>query len=443
MSSNRPTRSWTVTLTSLLLIAIGCLVLYEIRYQSMSISFKNVLGAVKSVSCPSTSRPVVFTGCGTWQEKYIERHRGILNGTLAPRYLVSVAVEAGLADRVTGTLTEFFFSLLTDRAFQIITYGTMPRFEAAFSAPHINWSRAPYPDELIDNLKYTYRGQRNYGGDRSYGPRVNTSLYWPVYLINRDDENGFFASENVSNYPLNHAHVTNVLVASNRGRIVRLFDNPNHRAQLFHMGLRPETAARCAWQFLFAPTPAVQRAMAVEFAALDSPTTLKIVINVRVGDHVFDPANDASTTLERYESYFKCAESIESFARSPGQRIIWYVTSDSLKVRQLAKKRYGEKVLTQDTLSYVHGDCGDSSAKRHGNCTRNSQDFSIQLAAGQLWAMSLCDYYVIPHGSGFGRLAAWLSGPWHNIYQMDGPSRKCTRDNYEKLEASSTIGTGI
>ena len=57
-----------------------------------------------------TIRPSSFEGCGKWQENYIQRHRAILNGSLPPRYLVSVAVEAGLADRLIGTLTEFYLA---------------------------------------------------------------------------------------------------------------------------------------------------------------------------------------------------------------------------------------------------------------------------------------------------------------------------------------------
>ena len=83
-------------------------------------------------------RPSSFERCGIWQENYIERHRAILNGSLPSRYLVSVAVEAGLADRLIGTLTEFYLALFTNQAFQIITYGTLPRFEATFLSPHIN-----------------------------------------------------------------------------------------------------------------------------------------------------------------------------------------------------------------------------------------------------------------------------------------------------------------
>ena len=386
----------------------------------------------------------VFDGCGTWQEDYIKRHRAILNGQLPPRYLVSVSEEGGLADRLTGTMTEFMFALLTGRAFQIITYGTLPRFEAAFSSPHINWSRPCDDDRLIDILKYTYRGHRGYLGVRSYGPEVNTNLYWPLYWINSGRDVEFFLSSNVSQQPLQHENVPTIFVASNQGRIIRLFDNPYHRAQLFRMGLRPETALKCLFNFLFSPSTAVRQAMKREFTALQSTDALKISINIRVGDLAFDPAYDKlNTTLPPFEHYFNCALQIEKFARLPNQRVIWYFTSDSLRLRQLVKQKYGDKVLTEEKLRYVHGDCGDSAPKRYGNCTREAHDFSIRMAAGQIYAMSMCDYHVVSLMSGFGRFAAVLSHYWHNVYQVHTGNRSCGLADSEPLEKVTKDGGGI
>jgi hypothetical protein len=109
-------------------------------------------------------RPAAFEGCGTWQEDYMRLHQQTLAGELPPRYLVSVAVEAGLADRLIGIISEFYFALLTGRAFQISSaHQKLPTFEAAFDAPHVNWTRPDTDVEvLIDHLRYTYKGVRGY-----------------------------------------------------------------------------------------------------------------------------------------------------------------------------------------------------------------------------------------------------------------------------------------
>lgn len=379
----------------------------------------------------------------TWQQAYINMHRRILNGSEPQRYLVMVTVEAGFSDRMIGVLTGFMFALLTNRAFQIITYGSLPRFEAAFTAPNIDWSRPKDPDYLINNLKFTYRRVRGYIGNRSYGSNVDTKRYWPMYLINDDAQNSFYSYDNVSNYPLNHSDVETVFMASNRGRIVQLFNNPYHQSALLSMGLRPETAPRTIWNFLFAPNQFVNRAMAREFTALKSTEILKIAINIRVGDHVFSPEGDKKTELEPFLTYFTCASQIESFAKTKNRQVIWYVTSDSLRLRQLAKTRYPDKVLTEENLRYFHGDCGDRNAKSFGGCGKNAQDFSIQMAAGQVLAMSMCNYIVVPGNSGFGFLAAWLGAPWHNVYRLDQMNRSCSQRDYDSIERLSSVWTGM
>jgi hypothetical protein len=186
--------------------------------------------------------------------------------------------------------------------------------------------------------------------------------------------------------------------------------------------------------------------MSKEFSILKSNDILKISINIRVGDPVFDPEYDQRTTkLDIYEPYFICASNIESFARLPNQRVIWYLTSDSLRLRQLAKQKYGEKILTEENLRYVHGDCGDSNfkGKRYGNCTKASQDFSIRMSAGQIYAMSMCDYHVVSLMSGFGRFAASISNVWHNAYQVHTKNRPCTQSDYDSLEILTNAGAGI
>ena len=40
--------------------------------------------------------------CGTWQQQYASFHQRTLRGELPPRFAVSLAVEAGLADRLVG-----------------------------------------------------------------------------------------------------------------------------------------------------------------------------------------------------------------------------------------------------------------------------------------------------------------------------------------------------
>jgi Xyloglucan fucosyltransferase len=116
-----------------------------------------------SAASHGVQRPAAFQGCGNWQEDYMRLHQQMLAGERPPRYLVSIAVEAGLADRVIGIISEFYFALLTGRAFQISSaHQKLPTFEAAFDAPHVNWTRPIDAEVLIDHLRYTFKGIRGY-----------------------------------------------------------------------------------------------------------------------------------------------------------------------------------------------------------------------------------------------------------------------------------------
>lgn len=136
--------------------------------------------------------------CGNWQDEYTELHNSILNGTSPPRYAVSLWVEkTGLADKLTGIITEFYFALLTRRAFQI-THGNQPPFEAAYDAPFINWTR---PNDFV---------ARN-------GP------FWG--LVNKDEESAeIFRTQDLRKLPERAADAETVYIQSNRGRTHVLFD---------------------------------------------------------------------------------------------------------------------------------------------------------------------------------------------------------------------------
>jgi len=98
--------------------------------------------------------------CGNWQRQYANFHRRSLQGELPPRFAVALVVEAGLADRLVGTIPTFFYALLFKRAFQISGFDPIPGLEPAFdpSASPINWLRPPMEDELIRDMRHTTGG---------------------------------------------------------------------------------------------------------------------------------------------------------------------------------------------------------------------------------------------------------------------------------------------
>jgi len=74
-----------------------------------------------------------------------------------------------------------------------------------------------------------------------------------------------------------------VTMFGNVGVINVLFNNPVYKAQLYSMGLRPETAYGCALEYLFTPSLSVKEHFRDEIITMTG-SSMKIGIQVRLGD---------------------------------------------------------------------------------------------------------------------------------------------------------------
>ena len=104
---------------------------------------------------PFDRRAADLCGHG-WQDLYAQLHHAMLSreSSHAPRYAVSLAVETGLADRIIGALSIFYYSLLSGRAFQMATYDDVLGLDAVFDPGRVDWRlRDALDPVLVRNLK--------------------------------------------------------------------------------------------------------------------------------------------------------------------------------------------------------------------------------------------------------------------------------------------------
>ena len=241
--------------------------------------------------------------------------------------------------------------------------------------------------------------------------------------------------------PIGHENVTSVVVASNRGRVWTLFDNPFAKQALMDLGLRPDTAIACAFPYLFKPRKEVKEMYEEKWNIMADQSVLKIGIQVRLGDHLFT-GNDSSPSWERVAPYFACASEIEKTRALPGQRVIYYMMSDSLALRRLAKARLGDKLLTDIETTTAHVACN------RGTCVPEQQGLALRYAVGDLITFSMADFHIYSKKSGFGRIGAWMSLNWHHHYEIDinNPQkghRTCGVDSYNALKEDARTWTGV
>ena len=423
--------------------------------------------------------------CGTWQQAYTDLHNDILGKKSEWRVLVSVSVEAGLADRISGIISEFFIALLSNRAFLLLSFEDLPSFDLAYTSSNIqckwkeeymkyfvglnfadssfNKQRSSHVHHLITPLRWTYDGLKGV-----YDPLVvNTSHYRPIYAINQNDivdklysghfdndqppETPYLTNTNISSNPDRKLlkDWPELWIVSNRGRTVRMFENPHYGKKLRDLGLTPETAFGCAFRYLFTPNKEVIDRYRDYISILDQPNILKIGISIRVGDRVF--REDINQTKEKIEeewnkvdSYFKCAKEIEETRKTEKQSVIWYLMADSLLIRREAKKRYQNKILTDVDTIYGHTRFRENKIERDNITKTAFEKNTMENVAGNLLLFSMTDYHIIPLHSGFGRTGAFLSLREHRIYQISSNNkRNCGLWDYDSTLHIASSWEGI
>lgn len=431
-------RCWVPVITSLAVIAIR--VLLHRAWQT-NWSLRDLSSLV-----PKPLPPHPFYGrhplCG--DGAWLDAYRRVHAASKRSRVLVSVGVEAGLGDRLLGVMSEFFWAVLSDRAFLLTTYadGTLPRWDAAVEPALFDWraEESDFPESLTAPLHYTYRGDRGFGGDRSYGPGVDAARDAQFYMVNRNRE--VFGKENMSAFggfiggP--GAGRERLFVSSNRGGVALLFENLHHADWMRRVaGLTPSTAWACGWRALFAPGPVVLATYARIFEQLRRLGGRCVSVNVRAGDEILAGRAGIGSLSPSHEAVFECAAKASAALSggAPGAVVPWYLTSDSPDLRRLALERWGPaQVITDPTARYVHGDC---LHHRHP-CTPDLQNASIVHAFGQLYATTLCSAHIFDTSSSFGRAAAFAT-PGAALYTFNFRGQ-CS---LQTIEAVSAAGAGL
>ncbi len=156
------------------------------------------------------------------------------------------------------------------------------------------------------------------------------------------------------------------------------------------------------------------------FSVLDSTDAIKVGIHVRYGDgnaaggtfsgDFHDPVKGMATVQRNWNAYFQpffdAAEQITQMAlgEQKNRKVVWLVLSDLAPVRQIAKARWPDRVVTREgnrcerplerhSLGHAtHNSCAGwvdhAQAPRHGAA-------SIQAAFGELTTLAKCDHFVV------------------------------------------------
>lgn len=359
-------------------------------------------------------------------------------GVPTTKSLVAVPNLSGLADRITGLVTVFLMSMLTKRTFMVGKRPELLDLELVFDSPNINWSRPPDPLWLFEPLQYK-AAKRNYNSSV-----LAAKEYYALNTIDDYRLQDKLIRQNLNDLLGGSSKTT--LIAINRGKTIRMWENPHHRDQLAKWGLNSYNTFGCLTNYLLKPKEEIFAPVhKIASKMLDpNPSILKIAIQIRVGDWALAKESH-SINIHQYRGYFHCAEQIEAFAKQKKEysEVIWYLASDSLPLREAAVKHYGIKVLTQTNGTLEHSAKESSVCAVGNNCAVSEVGF--RMAAAEWWLLGLANYYVITRYSGYGRTAGFRSLNKDSIYTIHNSKAliTCSNTTFSDLETMSFDWAGI
>lgn len=401
--------------------------------------------------------------CGHWQDDYIKMHKknmalleqykeekfpNQLDLEKRPKFVSYLCIEVpkdsnrgcgGLADRMGGMISTFFYALLTDRAY-LLNWAEMNPLplEDVWERPHVEWSHDPKDMELL----FTDSENKWLG-------------YQKVDMLNRKYKNltDFIFPDGGNTELKDLWNGTYVEVRSNRGFIIRTFQlSQKYKKILNTMGLTKENAFRCITDFLFRPTIGSRRFLNAYKSLFEMESILSIGIQIRTDDNALANPQLDKNGLKRWGHFLKCAGEMARFKRQDHHKhVVFFLVTDSNHLRKEFvslnhNKASAQKYLPQDivdTSSFVitglpieHIEPEQIAkyidVKNPKELNRMRMQPGVNSAYMENWLLGLTQYRVISV-QGYGKMASFYSGKDQTSISMPKNGRTsppvCSADN--------------
>ncbi|KAF7731593.1 hypothetical protein EC973_009357 [Apophysomyces ossiformis] len=413
--------------------------------------------------------------CGNWQKKYTELHQRrmeqlerIKSGDLEdfknekdkPRYISYLCKEVptngnrgcgGLADRMSGMISTFFYALLTDRAYLAHwADGNPVPLEILFGQPNVNWTYEP------QEMKHIF--------DKENDALLN---YQQVDTLNQKYPalKGILFPDGPTQDFNNLWTGTYVEVRSNRAYIVRTFKESSiYPDILAKMGLNKINTFGCLTDYLFRPTIGSRRFINAYKHLFQMESVLSIGMQVGVGETgdirtddnaIVNPQFDKND-LDKWDYFLTCANQLASVKRKPHhKRVVYFLVTDSAKLRDHFVSMNADRELAKKFISDGHEDTSmvitglpidhiepDQVAK-YINVTDpkdvnvHSMTPGVNSAVIENWLLSYTDFRLISQ-QGYGKLAAFHAKSDDTTISMPRVTSKRRAPDCSKPEALTT-----
>ncbi|KAI8097757.1 uncharacterized protein BX664DRAFT_276667 [Halteromyces radiatus] len=383
--------------------------------------------------------------CGNWQDQFsilqkqrLQQLEQLKAGTLQddiPTFASYVCQEdplhrgshgcGGLADRMSGMVSTFFYALMTNRGYLMNWQeGDPTSLESVFEKPSIDWSFDPAEMKKLydtNDLGYESVNTLNFNWEKIRaaifpdGPSQDFQQLWSAPYVE---------------------------VKSNRGYIIRTFDySTRYGAQLEEMGLTKGNSFRCILDYLFRPTLGSRRFINAYKQLFQMESVLSIGIQIRTDDQAMAHPEDDTNNFETWDYFLTCANRLRDAKRQPHhQRVVYFLLTDSNRLRQefvamntdqALRDRY---IQSEDTSMVVTGlpiehiEAKTVKTKFEANITAQDSDHERLLAGVNSavidnWLLSYTDYRLISR-QGFGKMAAFHANDPRSTISLPRVDRK-------------------
>ena len=328
-----------------------------------------------------------------------------------------------------GYIAAFLWSIITERAFLILRVDDIEKCnqrtaEFAYDPRYINWTfpwdidRSIYECTLLP-----YNDERTRCPNKTMLINLNkTSVELKIrHKLSVNDDHpvigirNLFRNEDLKS--LLDAYDSDMfLLCTNRGVTLKMFENPYHGDYLRSLGLRPETAFPCLFQYLFK----INNEVCVDGCKVTEQRLVSVGEDtIRLG------------LMVRHSRLFKehltCLESLVYTYQSQGKRVLILTVTESIDIQHAMRKRYDHDMLlfpagdTQPIIT-VH----DRSDKDKDCQDKQNEDRMAMLhSARDLYLLSLTDVHVVSGSSGFGIMGAMMRPRLNPVVYKAGAHRIC------------------
>lgn len=110
------------------------------------------------------SQPHLANHCGLhWHHQYATLHQDILAGRKAPKLAIALGADTGLAGKLAGIFSVFYYALLSGRAFQIANLPGVVGLQEAFEPAFIDWVQSDTDSAATQQMWYVMCGETGRG----------------------------------------------------------------------------------------------------------------------------------------------------------------------------------------------------------------------------------------------------------------------------------------